>query len=395
MACISRGTLAAADTFRVVLDFFAANARERSAGEEISDFTFGNPNEMPLAGLVAAIRSAAEPRRPDWFAYKTSEAEPRQAIADALNRELALPFEPEDIAMTQGAFGAIATAFAMLLDPGDEAILPRPGWFCYAPILAARGCSAVHAPLDPESFDLDPEAIARAITPRTRIVVVNSPANPTGRVYSRARLAELAEVLTDASERLGRRIFILSDEPYRRIRFDGVAFTSPAAVYPWTLIAYSYGKILLAPGQRLGYLAICPTMPEPERVAIRGALLPTQVALGWGFPDAVMQYAVPELETLSIDLPALTAKRDRLLAALRGWGYQMAPSQGTFYLWGKAPGGDAPRFCAALKAHKISVMPGTLFDCPANFRVCLTATEQMIERALAGFQAVAEELARA
>lgn len=395
MVDISRGSIAAAREIWAVLDFFQANAQERSADGIYADFTFGNPNEMPLGGLVSALQSAAEPRRVDWFAYKTSEPEARQIIADGLRSELGLAFDVDDIAMTQGAFGAIAVAFAMLLEPGSEAIIPRPGWFCYAPMLAARGCGTVEAPLDPSSFDLNVEAIERAITPHTRLVVVNSPANPTGRIYARDRLVELAEMLERASSRVGHRIYLLSDEPYRRIRFDGTAFTSPAAVYPWTLIDYSYGKVLLAPGQRLGYLAICPEMPEPYRSALRAAVLPTQIALGWAFPDAVMQYAVPALERLSIDIEALSSKRDRLVGALKKWGYRLTRPEGAFYLWSEAPGGDALRFSAELRRNKVSVMPGTLFGCPEHFRISLTATEEMIERALPGFQAAAQLAAQA
>ena len=140
------------------------------------------------------------------------------------------------------------------------------------------------------------------------MVVVNSPHNPTGRIYPRGALQALADLLEAASRRIGARIWLLSDEPYRRIRFDGNGFTSPAAVYPWTLIDYSYGKVLLAPGQRLGYLALSPLMPARERAgAARRASSRRRCALGWTFPDAVMQYSVPALETVSIDMAALPA----------------------------------------------------------------------------------------
>src|SRR3546814_7883895 len=138
-----------------------------------------------------------------------------------------------------------ALAFRLLLTPGDEVLIPLPGWFCYGSMLAAEGVKAVQVPLDPVCFDLDLAAIEAAITPRTRIVVVNSPHNPTGRIYPRAQLEALADLLERASARSGRRIFLLSDEPYRRIRFDGLPFVSPAAVYPWTQIgrAPSRGRV--------------------------------------------------------------------------------------------------------------------------------------------------------
>src|SRR6185312_11730684 len=164
--------------------------------------------------------------------------------------------------------------------------------------------------------DLDIAAIEAAITPRTGLVIVNTPHNPTGRIYEQSEIEALGSMLERASARVGRRIFLLSDEPYRRLRFDGRGFVSPAAVYPWTLISYSYGKVLLAPGQRLGYLALSPLMPSSHRQALRDAMFSAQMALGWCFPNAVMQYAVPDLETLSIDTAALTRRRDVLSAAL-------------------------------------------------------------------------------
>jgi aspartate aminotransferase len=245
-------------------------------------------------------------------------------------------------------------------------------------------------PLSEASFDLDVEAIEAAITPRTRIIVINTPHNPTGTIYSRERLVQVAEMLRRKSTEFGRPIFILSDEPYRRIRFDGVTFTSPAEVYPWTLIDYSYGKILLSPGLRLGYLAICPNIPEKDRAELQEMCVSTQVAHGWAFPDAPLQYAVADLETVSIDIDALQRKRDRMHGALTQWGYTMTKPTGTFYLWGKAPGGDALSFTRKLAKKGVFVMPGTLFERPGDFRISLTGSTDMIEACLPAFEAEAK-----
>ena len=375
----------------VVTDFLA---RVQALADDPAalDFTFGNPHELPLPGLSAAIKAQIDPRSVDWFAYKTSEREAQDAVASGLRRELGLPFQPEDIAMTQGAFGAISLAFALLADAGDEVVIPVPGWFCYEPMLRAADLVPVRAALAEGTFELDVEAIARAITPRTRIVVVNSPANPTGRVYPKAAWDALAEVLEEASQSHGRRIWLLSDEPYRRIRFDDVAFASPAGSYASTVIDYSYAKVMLAPGQRLGYLALSPLLPAAERAELQAALMPLGLAIGWGFPDAIMQYAVPALETVTLDMAELTRKRDRMYGALTEAGIDVTLPEGTFYLWGRAPGGDGTAFCDALAARGVYLMPGTLFDQPHHFRISLTATMDMIEAALPTVLEVAAEL---
>jgi aspartate aminotransferase len=383
---LSRRAAAADRAFGAVKEFyFRSRYGERRGDPSIADFTFGNPHEMPLAGLVAAIREQAVPHNKDWFAYKSSEEAPQAFLAAAVGKELGLPFEPPDIALTAGAFAAISVAFRLLLDAGDEAIFSEPAWFCYEPMLLAADAVPRKLVLKPPRFDLDLDAIEAAIGPRTRLVIVNTPHNPTGRIYDRAALSALAERLERASQRIGRRVFLLSDEPYRRLRFDGRGFVSPATVYPWTLVSYSYGKVLLAPGQRLGYLAISPLMPAAERQALRDAMFATQMALGWCFPNAVMQNAVPQLEQLSIDVQALARRRDALGAALAQGGHKMLPPEGTFYLWVKWAPGDPERQWNALADRGVFVLPGSIMNTPDYFRISLTASDDMVTRALPAF----------
>lgn len=384
-----------ADTaFAAVRDFyFTSLYGERRLEPNICDFTFGNPHEMPLGGVVEAIRARAIPHDKNWFAYKTSEEEPRTWVAESLRRELGLAFEPEDVALTSGAFGAIMVAFHAVLDAGDEAIFSEPAWFCYEPMLLAANVVPRKVKLMAETFDLDLAAIEAAMGPKTRMVIVNTPHNPTGRILADDRLRELAAMLERASQRFGHRIFLLSDEPYRRLRFDGRGFTSPAACYPWTLISYSYGKVLLTPGQRLGYLALSPLMPESDKQAFRGAMFSAQMALGWCFPNAVMQYAVPDLETLSIDQAALTRRRDLLCATLEGAGYGVLRPEGTFYLWSKWPKGDPARHWTALAEKDVFVLPGSMMNAPDYFRISLTASDAMTERAIPAFVEIARRSA--
>ena len=377
--------------FEMVKSFFSKNSRyaERRLESGICDFTFGNPHEMPLEGIVNAIRERAIPHDKNWFAYKTSEQDPQAFVAERLSRELDLTFEPGDIALTTGAFAAIMVAFRLVVDAGDEVIYSEPAWFCYEPMLLAGNAVPRKVNLQPPTFDLDLAAVEAAIGPKTRLVIVNTPHNPTGRIYSRASLEALADLLERASSRIGHRIFLLSDEPYRQLRFDGRGFTSPAALYPWTLISYSFGKVLLAPGQRLGYLALSPLMPTADRHALRSVMFSAQMALGWCFPNAVMQYAVPDLDKLSIDQVALTRRRDRFMAALLSAGYSVLVPEGTFYLWSKWTDNDPQRQWNALADRDVFVLPGSMMNAPGYFRISLTASDEMVERALPAFTEVA------
>src|SRR5687768_15698263 len=203
MATSSR--IRAADAaFSPVIRFYSSSRyAERRSDPDISDFTFGNPHELPLPGLVMAIRERARPHDKNWFAYKTSEEEPQAFLAEHVGRELGLAFAPADIALTTGAFAAIMVAFHHVLDAGDEAIFSEPAWFCYEPLLLAAAAVPRKVALKPPTFDLDLGAIDAAIGPRTRLVIVNSPHNPTGRIYSREVLTDLADLLERASARIG------------------------------------------------------------------------------------------------------------------------------------------------------------------------------------------------
>ena len=387
---LSSRVRAADQAFAAVTRFyFDSRYGEARLRPGISDFTFGNPHELPLPGLVSAIRERALPLNKDWYAYKNSEEEPRSFLAEHVGRELGLPFEPADIALTTGAFAAIMAAFHLVLDAGDEAVFSEPAWFCYEPMLLAANVVPRKVALAAPRFDLDLEAIDAAIGPKTRLVIVNTPHNPTGRIYPRESLEALSDLLERASARIGRRVYLLSDEPYRRLRFDGGGFTSPAAVYPWTLISYSYGKVLLSPGQRIGYLALSPRMPPEDRHPLRDALFGAQMSLGWAFPNAILQYAVPDLENLTIDQGALSRRRDLLCGALESAGWEAHRPEGTFYLWSRWPEGDWERTWNALADRDVYVMPGSLMNSPDYFRISLTASDEMVERALPAFAEVA------
>jgi aspartate aminotransferase len=264
-------------------------------------------------------------------------------------------------------------------------IILDPPWFFYESLIAAQGATTVRVPVDMTTFDLDLDAIAAAITPRTRAIIVNSPHNPTGKIYPPETLRGLADLLTAAGERHGQPIALLSDEAYSRILFDGRDFPSPARFYPHTFVLYTYGKTLLIPGQRIGYIALSPAMPGRE--AFRSALLTAQIAGGWAFPNALLQHAIGDLEPLSIDIAHLQRKRDRLAGALRELGYETNLPEATFYLLVRSPWPDDLAFAERLAAERVYVLPGSAAGLPGYFRLSLTASDAMIDRALPGFAA--------
>jgi aspartate aminotransferase len=351
--------------------------RSVTAQPVIANFAAGNPQEPTLPSFVEALRRHSVPTSIDWFAYRLMHEPARQAAAASLTKELGTEFTAEDIFLTRGASGAIALALGALIDPGDEIVFLSPPWFFYEAMIIASGARPTRVRLDPPTFDLDADAIATALGPRTRAVIVNTPHNPTGRIYPAAALQRLAKVLTEAGHRYGRPIWIISDEAYSRILFDGRSFPSHGLFHPYSMLAHTYSKSALAPGQRLGFLVLARGLPETE--AVRKALFTLSF---WSAPDAVMQYALPDIDRLLIDLTAMQHRRDHMVAALRAQGYELHIPEGTFYLLPRAPMTDDRTFCALLAEEGVVVLPGHAVELPGYFRISLTATDDMVERSL-------------
>ena len=346
----------------------------------IANFVAGNPQEPTLPGFVEALRRWSVPASTDWFAYRMMHEPARAAAAASLTAELGIDFAAQDVFLTRGASGAIALALNTVVGPGDEVVFLSPPWFFYEAMIIASGATPVRVRLEPPNFDLDTSRIAAALGPRTRAVIINTPHNPTGRIYPAAALSRLAEELAEAGRRYGRPIWVISDEAYSRIVFDGRRVPSPARFHPYSVLAHTYSKSALAPGQRLGFLALAPDLPDAE--AMRRALL----TLSFGAaPDAVMQYALPDIDRLLIDVTAIERRRDHMVSALREQGYDLQVPEGTFYLLPRAPVTDDRAFCALLASQGVLVLPGHIVELPGYFRISLTATDEMVQRSLPVF----------
>lgn len=374
------------DALGPMVHFLTQSRWSQRAGQPgISDFVLGNPHDGVLPEFTAALGRALPPRQPDWHAYKMSEPEATQVVAASLAARTGIPFEPDDIVMTNGAFAGLSLALRVILEQGDEVIYNSPPWVFYETIVRGTGGHPVRVPVRPEGFDLDLDAIRHAISPRTRAIIVNSPHNPTGKIVPEETLRDLAALLTVASDANARPIFVLSDEAYSRIVFDGRTCPSPATFYDRTFLIYTYGKQLLTPGERLGYLALPPTMPERELIRI--GLQVAQIQTGYGFPSALLQHAIADLDRLSIDVRHLQAKRDRVVAGLMAAGYEVTNPEGTFYVLVRSPEQDDQAFAERLAEQDVFVLPGTFYGMPGYLRLSLTATDAMIDRALPIFAA--------
>lgn len=354
-------------------------------GPDVSDFTLGNPHDFPLEEFVKAMQRWIVPKDRYWFAYKRNEPEVQRVVAGSLTASHGMEFSPEDIFMTNGATAALSVIIGAITDPGDEIVYISPPWFLYESIIVYAAGVPIKVKLDPGTFDLDPEAIARVLNGRTRAIIVNSPQNPTGKIYPPEALRTLSEILTEAGKKYGRTIYLISDEAYRKILFDGRTYSSPMAFYAPSVVVYTYGKALLAPGQRIGYIALNPSIPDRE--SLRRTIPVLQMVNGWSFPNALLQLAIEDIEKISIDMSRLQARRDRLVSALRGMGYETNIPEGTFYILCRSPLPDEDAFTDMLADRGIFCISGALLDLPGFFRISATASDAMIDRALPGFAA--------
>jgi aspartate aminotransferase len=362
------------------VDFYATLPDERGA-----DFLFGNPHEPAGRTYVEAVRAAAEPVDRHRYEYTMTLPEASDAIAARLTERFGSPFDADDVTITNGNFAGLACVLRAIGDPGCEIVYVSPPWFFYEALIIAADMTPVRVPAVADTYDLDVDAIAAAITPATRAVIVNSPHNPSGRIVPTEQLDQLAAALTAASERNGRPVYLISDEAYHHIVFDDRAFPTPTTRYPHSFLLYTYAKTLLSPGTRLGYVALPRAMPD--RAEMREALELAQIVTGWAFASSIFQHAVPALEGIDAGIDRLQRRRDRVCAALREQGYDLLVPEGTFYVLARSPIEDDRRFAEILAADDVWVLPGALFESPGRFRISLTANDEMVEYAIPRFAA--------
>ncbi|MGC8659464.1 MAG: pyridoxal phosphate-dependent aminotransferase [Desulfomonilaceae bacterium] len=359
--------------------------------ENVFDFSLGNPNLEPSDSVKKAILEAASNKSPGVHGYMPNAGLPatRAAVARKIIKEEGFQIDEKSIVMTVGAGGALNVALKTVLNPEDEIIIPKPFFVEYVFYCDNHGGKAVLVPTKPD-FSLDLAAIEAAINSKTAAVLINSPNNPTGKVYSQADLDGLATLLRKKGSQLGRTITLISDEPYRGITYDGAKVPSVLKSYENSIVVTSFSKDLSLPGERLGYIAMNPAM-ENARKTYDGLVLCNRI-LGFVNAPALIQRAVETCLEDIVDVAVYKHRRDRLYDALTNFGYDLVKPQGAFYLFPKSPIEDDVAFVNVLQKKLILTVPGTGFGGPGYFRIAYCVSDSTIEGSLKGFKEAIEEV---
>ena len=351
--------------------------RERGA-ENVFDFSLGNPEVEPPAAVLAALVRVAADDRPHSHGYMPNAGFPevRAKLASRLAASTGLPFGAEHLIMTSGAAGALNTVLKSILDPGDEVIVLNPFFPEYRFYIENHGGRMVPVETTAD-FLPDPARIAAAITPRTKALIINSPNNPTGRLYPAELLPELNPIVRDP-------VIAISDEPYRPIVYDHVTPPQTLALIDRAVLAWSWSKAMALAGERIGYLAISPRLEEAA--ALAGACTFAHRILGYINAPAIWQRVVALEPDATVDVGLYQAKRDRLCDALQAMGYDAPRPQGSFYVFSKTPIADDVAFIRVLQEEGILAVPGTGFGRGGYMRLSLTISMPELVRALPGFE---------
>ena len=349
----------------------------------VFDLSLGNPVVEPPPEFHEELRRLADSPIKGMHRYMPNNGyvETRQAVADDLATETGIAFSASDIVMTCGAAAALNVVLKTILNPEEEVILLSPYFVEYGYYVDNHNGVAVVVPTD-EDFQPDLSAIEAAITPRTRALILNSPNNPSGVIYSAECLQALGDLLDRKQREHGTEIFIISDEPYRRIIYDGLTYPQVFPHYEQTIVVNSHAKDLALPGERIGYVAVNPNYAGKEELA--GGLTFCNRILGFVNAPALMQHVVRALQGVSVDVADYQRKRDFLYTQLTEMGYSVTKPQGAFYLFPKSPVEDDAEFVNALQERLVLAVPGRGFGTPGYFRISYCLDDWVLEGAMDG-----------
>ena len=373
--------------------FAFAQARAAEVGaENVDDFSIGNPSVPAPATVAEAVHKlvdAIDPIKLHGYTPAQGDGQARGALADDLNRRFGTNYTADNFYLTAGAAGALCCALSALSCPGDTFIAFAPYFPEYKVFVESAGAELVTVPADIEDFQIDFAAFDQALTPNTKGVIINSPNNPTGVVYSEATIQKLAQVLTEKSKEYGHTIWLISDEPYREIIYRDTPLPWVPNYYPNTLVCYSYSKSLSLPGQRIGYVLVPPQAEDAD--IVYAAVCGAGRALGYVCAPSLFQLVAAECTGQTADIEIYHKNRDLLLNALRDMGYTCAQPDGAFYLFPRSLEPDARAFCERARKYDLVLVPGDSFGCPGHVRISYCVPTEQIQRALPKFEQLAAE----
>lgn len=360
--------------------------RKKHGADKVFDFSLGNPDLPPPAQAADGLRELADKvGEPFSFGYMPNAGFPwaRELMADYLAKEQGVKVGPDQVMLSCGAAGALNAFFKAILNTGDEVLCIAPYFVEYGFYIDNHGGVLKPVP-SKEDFSLDLAAIEAAFTPKTRAIIVNSPNNPTGQIYSRDELKALANILRKKSGEYGRPIFLASDEPYRFLAYDGAEVPSVLPLYEYSVVLGSFAKNLSLPGERIGYLLASPDMPDRERL-MNGAIMANRI-IGFVNPPLVGQYILKHALGHNVDLGIYAARRAAMAEVLGEAGYEFTMPRGAFYFFPKAPGGDDKKFIERLTQELVLAVPGSGFGRAGHFRLAFCVSEDVIRRSAEGFK---------
>lgn len=376
-----------------IRELFEFGLRQKKlVGEEnVFDYSLGNPSIPAPPEVGEAICNAVATEgslQLHGYTPAVGCAELREAVANDLNERFGTRIRPQNLFFTCGAAPGLIAVMRALSVPDAEIIAIAPHFPEYRPFAENNGCKLVVVSADTRDFQIDFDALAAAINPNTQAVIVNSPNNPSGAVYSEATLRRLAVLLTERGAQYGKPIYILADEPYRELVYGGVEVPFLPAIYPNAIYCYSYSKTLSLPGERVGFLALHPAMDD--YAAVHAAVLGAGRALGYICVSSLFQLAVAECLGKTADIAAYAENRELIYGALTAMGYRCARPDGAFYLFLKSPEADSRAFCRRAMDYDILLVPGDDFGCPGYARLAYCVARSRLERSLPAFRKLAE-----